>query len=477
MDGLATMPALHHEPPPSYDAVVAMQEQQQLIMQQQQQHLLMQQLQNSSPPPGYRSSLDVSCILSARAAALAPVALGMGSTDTNSLAASSTNLRAMASRTTPTDVNDLNGNRDLGAASTPTSTSSHLQQPPSFMRVGKQRQRNLPPANLANFNMKKVLQAQSCCSLQRAEVENMWNAAAAALAARSTHVAASDTRATASTSSPTLAMNTRKLSNAHSSKADTTETFGSRYLRQQNYYRRGCPLCGKFRYDNESTLSISIESDLDNLPTGEGMAIGTANYSARPNGDSRRLHDYREENPSCGLEEEEGEDDECSCLNINNNPLGQQYTSEMPTTTTAVVSNQNYDNAINNTTQQNRNVENIELLSNNNDLNANCPVARMVPSSSTTTSTLSAANNNINNNNEHIDEDSPQPSTSLAAAANLQAGASTSNSSTPSTNTVAINLDCINENGIISLDMSRIIDKTGLPTYDAALKLESSGYV
>lgn len=33
------------------------------------------------------------------------------------------------------------------------------------------------------------------------------------------------------------------------------------------------------------------------------------------------------------------------------------------------------------------------------------------------------------------------------------------------------------ENGVIRLDMSKIIDQTGLPTYEAALRLESSGYV
>jgi len=44
---------------------------------------------------------------------------------------------------------------------------------------------------------------------------------------------------------------------------------------------------------------------------------------------------------------------------------------------------------------------------------------------------------------------------------------------------VAANLDInnINENGIITLDMSKIIDISGLPTYEGALKLESSGYV
>jgi len=38
-------------------------------------------------------------------------------------------------------------------------------------------------------------------------------------------------------------------------------------------------------------------------------------------------------------------------------------------------------------------------------------------------------------------------------------------------------LNNINENGIISLDMSKIIDRSGLPTYEGAIKLESSGYV
>lgn len=40
-----------------------------------------------------------------------------------------------------------------------------------------------------------------------------------------------------------------------------------------------------------------------------------------------------------------------------------------------------------------------------------------------------------------------------------------------------INLETISRNGLIRLDMSQIIDQTGLPTYEAALKLKSSGYV
>lgn len=38
-------------------------------------------------------------------------------------------------------------------------------------------------------------------------------------------------------------------------------------------------------------------------------------------------------------------------------------------------------------------------------------------------------------------------------------------------------LDVLSDNGIIRMDMSKVIDQTGLPTYDAAIKLESFGYV
>lgn len=38
-------------------------------------------------------------------------------------------------------------------------------------------------------------------------------------------------------------------------------------------------------------------------------------------------------------------------------------------------------------------------------------------------------------------------------------------------------IDHLNGNGLVRMDMSKIIDSTGLPTYDAALKLESCGYV
>lgn len=82
----------------------------------------------------------------------------------------------------------------------------------------------------------------------------------------------------------------------------------------------------------------------------------------------------------------------------------------------------------------------------------------------------------INNNNV------AEPSTSTAATSacnnNYQSNdlRNDNNNGNSATSSI-LDLDSINENGIIRLDMSKIIDKTGLPTYEAALKLESSGYV
>lgn len=40
-----------------------------------------------------------------------------------------------------------------------------------------------------------------------------------------------------------------------------------------------------------------------------------------------------------------------------------------------------------------------------------------------------------------------------------------------------VEFEVLSDNGIVRMDMSKIIDRTGLPTYDAAIKLESFGYV
>jgi hypothetical protein len=59
--------------------------------------------------------------------------------------------------------------------------------------------------------------------------------------------------------------------------------------------------------------------------------------------------------------------------------------------------------------------------------------------------------------------------------------ASTSNHDDENGNAIniesSIALDLIRASGIIKLDMSRIMDQTGLPTYEAALKLKSSNYI
>lgn len=83
-----------------------------------------------------------------------------------------------------------------------------------------------------------------------------------------------------------------------------------------------------------------------------------------------------------------------------------------------------------------------------------------------------------------VDETNPNhPSTSTQAAA--AHGNETPETSTKCTCTCNLHhsrtpseeIDILNDNGILRMDMSKIIDQTGLPTYDAALKLESYGYV
>lgn len=505
MDGLATIPALHHEPPPSYDAVVAMQEQQQLLMQQHQQQLLMQQqlLQqqlatNSSPPPGYRSSLDVS-----RGSGLGGVLPVGGSVisgmEINSLDSSTANLRR-ASSISPIDpllnYSDVNGNVASSAVPVASVTPTNTRTTASYLRnKQQQQQRNVPTNQLSQSNMKKVLQAQSCCSLQRAEVENMWNAAAAALAARSAHLP-SESRAstTASTSSPTLAMNTRKQSQGYNaSKSNTPETFGTRYLKQ-NYYRRGCPLCGKFRYDHDSTLSISLESNLDTLASAleeendeadtdkdQQTTQSNFNYLETNTSDYKaKVYEEAEGADGHGDNEADEEDDElddneneiepqCSCLNS-------KQKNELNFKPQNSYEKINTQNNIQETDELRPNEANESELSPDSatDANANCELANERQSIN-----LAASNNN--NDITNIEDSLNLPSTSAATARTIlccsPVTAASSTSPATSTPSVTINLDCINENGIISLDMSKIIDKTGLPTYDAALKLESSGYV
>uniref|UniRef100_A0A1A9X4S6 Uncharacterized protein n=1 Tax=Glossina brevipalpis TaxID=37001 RepID=A0A1A9X4S6_9MUSC len=471
-DGLSAISTLHHEPPPSYDAVVAMQERQQLLMHQQQQLMLQQQMQHNSPPPGYRSTLDVYSV----------------SQTTSTLTAASLNDTNEASSgcSPPSDrLSNACTFRNENAI------KHHLCL--NTNQLSKQH-KALANANLPDLNMKKVINAQSCCSLQRAEVENMWNAAAAALAARE--------RPT--NSSPTIVASVHKslpytaMTVTNAIKSTSPETFGSRYLKQ-NSYRSGCPLCGKFRYDNESTHSLSIESGLDNLASGgideEEFEIRSYHNISRENQNGEEqakglLKNFGGNDKTQKEQEEEEDEEECSCVRLQSKqePIGDQTqtvvnnkeTSNIPcrqqaTTSFSLCNNtetcydddddddDDDDNDYNNDNDGAKIsydddddddedftvVENKFINNKANDSN----LTEII----TCKESYSDNNNNHNSNNNRTDKSNNADENSVAST--------------------TLNLDRINENGIISLDMSKIIDKTGLPTYDAALKLESSGYV
>uniref|UniRef100_A0A1A9V250 Uncharacterized protein n=1 Tax=Glossina austeni TaxID=7395 RepID=A0A1A9V250_GLOAU len=494
-EGLSAISTLHHEPPPSYDAVVAMQERQQLLMHQQQQLMLQQQIQHNSPPPGYRSTLDVYSVSQA----------------TSTLTAASLN-----------DANEASGSCSPQSADDRLSNACTFQNENAMKhnlclntnQLSKQH-RALANANLPDLNMKKVLNAQSCCSLQRAEVENMWNAAAAALAARE--------RPT--NSSPTIVASVHKslpytaLAVANAIKSSSPETFGTRYLKQNNY-RSGCPLCGKFRYDDESTHSLSIESGLHNLASGgiddgEEFEIPSyhntsrekqkeeeqANYLLKNfggNGIKQRDEEEEEE------EEEDGQEEECSCISLQSKQQPRdderQIIRNNKETASIVCRQGTSDCEINNCDDDELSVIDNKFINTTalNDSNS----GEIILNSK---EFYSDNNNNSNNNDKQTDSNSNISLSSLARNTNSNAQDNNNNSTSGLTTTLlnspltsckcpsistesnhvneysvastTLNLDRINENGIISLDMSKIIDKTGLPTYDAALKLESSGYV
>lgn len=112
----------------------------------------------------------------------------------------------------------------------------------------------------------------------------------------------------------------------------------------------------------------------------------------------------------------------------------------------------------------------LDLLNNNNDVNGNSHQLDSIVSPSTSTSTHYTSScsmppiveqlpENLNGTEDDDDDDEE-----IDANGNCrQAG--------------SVNLSTINRNGLIRIDMSEIIDQTGLPTYEAALHLKSSGYV
>ncbi|XP_016983860.1 uncharacterized protein LOC108047944 [Drosophila rhopaloa] len=347
-DGLSAVPALHHEPPPSYDAVVLheqqlhqqqleQQQQQQLQLQlQQQQQLLMQRV---SPPPGYRSSLDISG--------------GQGTS---------------FGRGTP------DGSGDAVAGGSAAGAAGGL---------------------LVNKQLQLALNAQSCCSLQRAEVESMWNAAAAAVAARSGNC---------------LEMETLQV--CKPTQNIRLNTFGRRYLQQShqhsgNHYRRGCPLCGKFRYEGEAEdeplTALSVESGLNMTGRREEPALcpcpSDIDNGNHISGDA--LQDEANGNVRvCTIDEPPQNDAVPLSITAVNDENDNAATSDTPQTTSS-------DGREPEEVEQEQELEQEQATG------------------------------------QQVEQD----------------------------------LNNINENGIISLDMSKIIDRSGLPTYEGAIKLESSGYV
>lgn len=58
-----------------------------------------------------------------------------------------------------------------------------------------------------------------------------------------------------------------------------------------------------------------------------------------------------------------------------------------------------------------------------------------------------------------------------------ESAATISDDSNGNISIVASELDMIKAKGIIKLDLSKMMDQTGLPTYESALKLKSSNYI
>lgn len=108
-----------------------------------------------------------------------------------------------------------------------------------------------------------------------------------------------------------------------------------------------------------------------------------------------------------------------------------------------------------------------DIANNNNTIGPNTEQQAnndMMTHISMSTTTPNNSNNNNNNNNDQ-ENDCNISGTNHTISPNNNNGSS------------VVDLRSFNENGLIRLDMSQIIDSTGLPTYEAALKLEASGYV
>lgn len=94
---------------------------------------------------------------------------------------------------------------------------------------------------------------------------------------------------------------------------------------------------------------------------------------------------------------------------------------------------------------------------------------------------LNCVNNNNNNNlmgvGDELNNNNALSNDMVTITGGDDTNDDNNNNNNATANNTVVDLQQINENGIIRLDMSQIIDSTGLPTYEAAIKLEQSGYV
>jgi hypothetical protein len=168
----------------------------------------------------------------------------------------------------------------------------------------------------------------------------------------------------------------------------------------------------------------------------------------------------------------------------------------------------NCNTVIDNADSVNHNVT-CTFITGSNPEQDNCPLSDtshfMPPATSATSAEVDSLNDQLNNNNSggdsngngHAMDSIASPSTSTSThylSCSLPTSGERGRSSNDTENDdddddeidgngncrqtgSAAHLSTINRNGLIRLDMSQIIDQTGLPTYEAALHLKSSGYV
>ncbi|XP_067631939.1 probable basic-leucine zipper transcription factor S [Eurosta solidaginis] len=488
-DGFTTMATLHHEPPPSYDAVVAMQEQQ-LLQQQlyQQQYLLHQQqqqqqqqqpqthMQHNSPPPGYRSTLAVNVM----------------TTPTISASAAASNMTINA--LTNGSNNDLNGSCNLSISGNSVGGNSCN----NFFACSKSNapisRCNVNNSDTSFLNMKKALNAQSCCSLQRAEVENMWNAAAAAVAVRASRATSSPCGAASLTSGNFSSSSNTNNNRSHISPMlltrktlpakFTTKTNGRRYQpHHSTYYRRGCPLCGKFRYDGDETLTLSMESALDAPTTSSALTVATNATTVAPkppaivDASNNNVLVLDDSCPKLTTMDEE-QNTNVMTTQASQQVAGEHIMAKVITPGAPLTSEDEQCACVVNILEYSTKGSDSDFNGNNNNNSM-----KVIPASTNGNENCTMIIDQ-NANGQAMTEELKKEIKSSASDAGVALINENATSSTPNGNIAPTvlpedtTLDDLNSSsGLIRVNMSKIIDETGLPTYEASSTLESSGYV